>query len=101
MERNGLMRQFTFVILLLVSACTTPLVPGGESVKVTTDQKLVTSCRSLGFVEAEPPFSTPGDARDVMKNKAALLGGNMLFVTKDSLKAMAYSCDGGAYSQVR
>ena len=94
------MRQFALVILLLVSACATRLVPGAEYVKMTTDQKLVTSCKSLGFVEAEPPFSTPNDARNEMRYKAATLGGNVLFVTNNTLRAMAYSCEGGAYSQI-
>jgi hypothetical protein len=96
------MRQLTFVILLLASACTTRLVPGAEKLKVTTDQKLIASCKSLGFVEAQPPFSTPNDARNEMKNKAAILGGNVLFVTNYSLKAtgVAYSCEAEAFSQI-
>lgn len=46
-------------------------------------------------MEAKPPFSTPNDARNEMKNKTAILGGNVLFVTNYSLKAtgVAYACE--------
>jgi len=49
----------------------------------------------LGFVEAKPPYSTPNDARNEMKNKTAILGGNVLFVTNYSMKAagVAYACE--------
>mgnify|MGYP001791297128 CR=1 FL=1 len=81
--------------LLMVVACTTALIPGAEKIKVTRDQSLVSDCKSLGFVEAKPPFSTPNDARNEMKNKTAILGGNVLFVTNYALKAtgVAYSCE--------
>lgn len=88
--------------LLMVVACTTSLIPGAEKVKVTRDQSLVSDCKSLGFVEAKPPFSTPNDARNEMKNKTAILGGNVLFVTNYSLKAtgVAYSCDPAVASKI-
>lgn len=96
------MRRIGILACLLAAACTTRLVPGAEKVKVTTDQQLVTTCKSLGFVDAKPPFSTPSDARNEMKNKTALLGGNVLFVTNYSLKAtgVAYSCDSEALARV-
>jgi hypothetical protein len=83
------------VPLLLFVGCTTTLIPGAEAIKVTRDQALVTDCKSLGFVEAKPPFSTPNDARNEMKNKTAILGGNVLFITNYSMKAtgVAYSCE--------
>jgi hypothetical protein len=97
------MRATAFAIIGLLAGCTTRLIPGAENVKVTTDQQLVTTCKSLGFVDAKPPFSTPNDARNEMKNKVALLGGNVLFITNYSLKAtgVAYSCDPDVLSRVR
>jgi len=88
--------------LLLLFGCTTALIPGAEKVKVTRDQSFVTDCKSLGFVEAKPPFSTPNDARNEMKNKTALLGGNVLFVTNYSMKAtgVAYSCEPTAAAKI-
>lgn len=75
--------------------CTTALIPGAEKVKVTREQAFVGGCKSLGFVDAKPPFSTPNDARNEMKNKTVLLGGNVLSVTNYSMKAtgVAYSCE--------
>jgi len=82
--------------------CTTSLIPGADKVKVTRDQSHVTDCKSLGFVEAKPPFSTPNDARNEMKNKTAILGGNVLFVTNYSMKAtgVAYSCEPGVVAKI-
>jgi hypothetical protein len=81
--------------LLILAGCATSLIPGAEKIKVTRDRSFVTDCKSLGFVEAKPPFSTPNDARNEMKNKTAILGGNVLFITNYSMKAtgVAYSCE--------
>jgi len=83
------------VSFFLFVGCTTTLIPGAEKVKVTREQALVTECKSLGFIEAKPPYSTPNDARNEMKNKTAILGGNVLFVTNYSMKATgaAYLCE--------
>jgi hypothetical protein len=83
------------LFILVLAGCTTSLIPGAEKIKVTRDPSLVSGCKSLGFVEAKPPFSTPNDARNEMKNKTAILGGNVLFVTNYSVKAtgVAYSCE--------
>jgi len=63
---------------------------------VTRKAEDVAACKSLGFVEAHPPYSTPNDAMNEMRNKVAILGGNVLFVTNYGMKAtgVAYSCDG-------
>ncbi len=87
---------------LVLAGCTTSLMPGAEKIKVTRDQSLVTDCKSLGFVEAKPPFATPNDARNEMKNKTTILGGNVLFVTNYSMKAtgVAYSCEPGVAAKI-
>jgi len=78
------------------------LIPEAEKVKVTRESKDVAGCRSLGFVDAHPPYSTPNDAMNEMKNKTATLGGNVLFVTNYSMKAtgVAYLCSGGTPAPV-
>jgi hypothetical protein len=88
------------VALLLLGAivlpsCTTRLTPQAETVRVTRKKEDVAACKSLGFVEAHPPYSTPSDAMNEMRNKVAILGGNVLFVTNYSMKAtgVAYLCD--------
>lgn len=62
--------------------------------RVTTKAADVAGCKSLSFVEAHPPYSTPNDAKNEMKNKTAILGGNVLFITNYSMKAtgVAYLC---------
>jgi hypothetical protein len=74
--------------------CTTDLIPGAETVKVTRTQALVADCKSLGPVEAEPPYATPKDATNEMRNKSALAGGNVLLVGNLRAKAtgVTYSC---------
>lgn len=88
-------RQLVALAFVLVSvACTTRLMPEAEKVKVTRESRDLAGCKSLGFVDAHPPYSTPNDAMNEMKNKTAILGGNMLFVTNYSMKAtgVAYLC---------
>ncbi len=81
-------RQLTALVFAVVSlGCTTRLTPEAEKVRVTREGKDVAGCKSLGFVDAHPPYSTPNDAMNEMKNKTAILGGNVLFVTNYSMKA--------------
>ncbi len=97
------MRTWSIGLLFLIfTSCTTALIPGTDKVKVTREQALVTGCKSLGFVDAEPRFSTPNDARNEMKNKTAILGGNVLFVTNSSMKAtgVVYSCDSSVAAKI-
>lgn len=58
----------------------------------------MTNCKSIGFVDAKPPFSTPKDAEDEMRNKAEVLGGDTLLITNYGMKAtdVAYSCRGSS-----
>ena len=86
--------QLGLLALAVTSGCTTTLTPDGHGVRVTRESADVAGCRSVGFVDANPPFSTPKDAENEMKNKTAILGGNVLLITNDSLKAtgVAYSC---------
>lgn len=91
-------RGLVIVAVALASvACTTRLIPEAERVKVTRVSRDVAGCKSLGFVDAHPPYSTPNDAMNEMKNKTAILGGNVLFVTNYSMKAtgVAYLCGEG------
>lgn len=89
-------KPIAILVLLaaLAVACTTRLIPQAEHVRVTRKAGDVATCKSLGFVEARPPFSTPNDAMNEMKNKVAVLGGDVLFVTNYSMKAtgVAYRC---------
>lgn len=84
--------------LLFLAGCTTRLVPGAEDVRVTRKGEDVEGCKSLGFVDARPPFSTPNDAKNEMMNKVVILGGNVLFITNYSMKAtgVAYLCEPAA-----
>ena len=84
----------SLLAILALVACTTRLIPGAEAVRVTRKAAEVAECKSLGFVEAHPPYSTPNDAKNEMKNKVAILGGNVLFITNYSMKAtgVAYLC---------
>ncbi len=80
--------------ILLLTGCTSTLTPEAQRVRVTKKEADVAGCQSLGFVEAPPPHSTPDDAEHELRNRAAALGGNVLFVTSYSLKAtgVAYAC---------
>ena len=85
-----------FLGTLLLVGCTTRLTPQAEAVRVTRKKEDVAACMALGFVDARPPYSTPNDAMNEMRNKVAVLGGNVLFVTNYGMKAtgVAYLCEG-------
>jgi hypothetical protein len=72
---RGIFVPLVLLVALMV-ACTTRLIPQAEHVRVTRKAEEVAACKSLGFVEAHPPYSTPNDAMNEMRNKAAILGGN-------------------------
>jgi hypothetical protein len=93
-------RSATLIVAIALSACTTRLTPEGERVKVTRESADVAGCKSLGFVEAHPPYSTPDDAMNEMRDKTGILGGNVLFVTNYSMKAtgVAYLCESSPVS---
>ena len=69
---------------------------------MTRESKDVGGRKSPGFVDAHPPYSTPNDAMNEMKDKAATLGGNVLFATHYSLRAagVAYLCGSEPSAQV-
>lgn len=52
------------------------------------------ACKPLGFVEA-PDAMTVKDVTNEMRNKTAILGGNVLLVTHLAIKAtgVAYLCE--------
>jgi Domain of unknown function (DUF4156) len=87
------------VVLILVSAsivgCVT-LAPEAEQIKVTREAADVKGCKILGTVEAHPPYVGQQDGMNQMRNNAAGLGANILFVTSYNVTAtgMAYLCGG-------
>jgi hypothetical protein len=100
LERESPRMKYRFPLILVaisgVVACTTRLTPQAEAVRVTRNSADVTACKQLGFVESRPPYSTPNDAMNEMRNKVAILGGNVLFITNYGIKAtgVAYVCGG-------
>ena len=42
--------------VLRLAGCTTRLIPEAEAVRVTRKAADVEGCKSLGFVEAHPPY---------------------------------------------
>lgn len=87
--------------ILLVGLCPAlsgcvSLAPEAEGVRTTKIASDVAGCTVLGTVEAHPPYVGPNDGMNQMKNQAAGLGGNVLFVTSYNVTAtgMAYRCGG-------
>src|SRR5205823_1268510 len=61
-ERIGLVRPRIAIFLfgaIALAGCTTRLIPQAEHIRVTRKREDVASCKSLRFVEARPPYSTP------------------------------------------
>lgn len=85
-------RSWMFSALFLAGCVT--LAPEAESMKVTRDAADVKGCKILGAVEAHPPYVGQQDGMNQLRNNAAGLGGNVLFVTSYNVTAtgMAYRC---------
>jgi hypothetical protein len=86
-------RFWMIFVTLLLNGCVT-LAPEAASLKVTRDAADVKGCKILGSVEAHPPYVGQQDGMNQLRNKAAGLGGNVLFVTSYNVTAtgMAYRC---------
>jgi hypothetical protein len=80
-----------FLGILSLTACTTRLIPEAEAVRVTQKAADVTGCKSLGFVKYDSRSGTGAAAENEMRNKVAVLGGNMLFKT-NYVTGVAYLC---------
>lgn len=93
------MRRLAFALIFLLAGCTTAVVPQAEGIRITRDKGAIAQCQILGSVEAQPPFVWPGDDIKQLKNKAAPLGADTVFVTNrvGTIVGVAYRC--GAYSQ--
>lgn len=67
-------------LALGIAGCVT-LAPEAASLKVTRNAGDAEGCKIVGAVEAHPPYVGPNDGVNQMRNRAAVLGGNVLFVT--------------------
>ena len=89
-----MIKLFAVVLALSVSGCVTALAPQAESIKTTQDPGEVANCQILGTVEAHPPYIWPGDDLKQLKNKAAPLRADTVFVTGrfGTVVGIAYRC---------
>lgn len=87
-------RALALVAALAFSFSCVTLAPEAERVRVTRDKADVVGCTALGFVDAQPPFVGPDDAKNEMRNKAGVLGADVLLITNYGMKAdgVAYDC---------
>ena len=83
----------SLLLQLCLGGCVT-LAPEAEKVRVTRNPDDVKGCRVLGAVEAHPPYVGQQDGMNQMRNNAAGMGANALFVTSYNVTAtgMAYRC---------
>jgi|GEM_PF-3351940 len=93
------MKQCLFIVLIVYAAtvssgCKT-LSQEGSNVTVTKSMDDVRDCTAIGEVTASPPFVGPKDAEYTMRNKVAMLKGDVLLILKMSVgtaEGMAYKC---------
>jgi hypothetical protein len=86
-------RTATF-LLLFIAGCTTAVVPQAQNIRITRNMDDIAQCKIPGTVEAQPPFVWPGDDLKQLKNKAAPLGADTVFVTNrvGTIVGVAYRC---------
>lgn len=85
---------FIVLMLLFAVSCTTAVVPQAQNIRTTRNADEIAQCRILGTVDAQPPFVWPGDDLKQLKNKAAPLGADTIFVTNrvGTIVGVAYKC---------
>lgn len=99
LSRGQLVRAVP-ALCLTIPGCTS-LSLKGERVRLTTTAGDVTECRAVGDVQANPPFVSPGDWKNMLKNQAAELGGDVVLHQSPgvgSVTGKAYDC-GGRYAK--
>jgi hypothetical protein len=89
------MRRIILVTALLIASCTT-LVPQAQKIRVTDKSEEVANCQILGTVHSHPPYVMPSDGENQLRNNAAVLGADTLFLTSTGalrgMTGMAYRC---------
>lgn len=93
-------KLLSIALLALFTACTTPVSQKGNSVSVTDETPK--GCKFLGYVSAQEKsvtFSSPAreSARNVLINKAADMGADLLSIPKPCDGIYSSSCNGKAY----
>lgn len=90
------MKAALALLALAAAGCTT-LAPEARNIRVTENDAEVAGCKVLGAVESHPPYGTPSDGMNQLKNQAAGLGADTIYLTARGLmkgkSAMAYRCE--------
>jgi hypothetical protein len=90
------MRSLIVIAAVVMSfGCSTvAVVPQAEHIKTTRNKDEVANCKMLGIVEAHPPYIGSHDAANQLKNRAALLNADTVFVSgvAGTITGVAYKC---------
>lgn len=86
----------TGYLLFFCGCATSRLSREAESIRVTDNADDVRQCKVLGAVDSRPPYIMPSDGVNQLKNEAAALGADTLFLTSGGVvrgkSGMAYRC---------
>lgn len=81
--------------VLLTVACES-VAPQAQKVRVTSVDADVAQCTMLGSVMSHPPYIGPNDGVNQLRNQAAVLGADTLYLTSHGLtrgkNGVAYRC---------
>lgn len=91
-----------FVLLSILISCTTQLTEKGKSVTIVPIEEKINNCKNLGPVTGSNAMANTNAedaeaALNEMRNKAAELGANTIFLTKTETSIMATTSVGIAY----
>lgn len=82
---------------ILATGCAS-LSAQGQKVQIVSDASSVRTCRSLGKVQATPPYGVPDDWKVQLRNESGKLGGNKILaqdpgLSVGSVEGEAFTCD--------
>ena len=87
------------IALLLLTGCVS-LTPQAQAIRVTNNPDVVRGCKFLGNVrdDGANAVGTATRVEDMLKKRAAALGGNVLMVTSTTATPYVTTMSGEAYS---
>ena len=96
LDHEDVFRMMFAVLCIVCIASCASLSEGGKAVQLTYNPNDVLGCKPLGIVSANPPFVTPNDWNDKLRNKGAELGANFVLSEKPLIGAVSgqgYLCE--------
>ena len=99
MKDRWIETMIALAVLAALTGCRSLSSLKGEQVRTTKHETDIVDCKALGTVSQSPPYVGPNGAENGLRNKAAVLGGDVVLTSYGigSATGKVYDC-GGRYA---